>query len=92
MILGFRHRVLRLLYENDDRRGINSEHADKVARMLARLQRASRPADMGLPGFHLHPPRGDLVGWWSVTIRANWRIILRFEGADVTDGDLVDYR
>jgi len=39
----------------------------------------------------LHPLKGDLASFWSVTIRANWRIIFRFEDRDVTDIDLVDY-
>ena len=44
-----------------------------------------------LPGFRLHPLRGDLAGYWSITVRANWRIIFRFEQGDATDVDLVDY-
>jgi proteic killer suppression protein len=91
MVLGFRHRGLRLFYERDDRRGINAEHTDKIARVLARLDYAARPEDMDLPGFRLHALKGDLAGFWSVTIRANWRIVFRFEGPDVTDVDLIDY-
>ena len=91
MIKRFRHRGLKRLFEDDDRSGINSEHADKVARILAQLQRSAKPDDMDLPGFRLHPLKGELAGFWSVTIRANWRIIFRFEDSDVTDVDLVDY-
>jgi proteic killer suppression protein len=32
-----------------------------------------------------------LAGYWSITVRANWRIIFRFEEGDATDVDLVDY-
>ena len=46
---------------------------------------------MDLPGFRLHPLRGDLRGFWAVTVRANWRIIWRFEGTDAVDVDLIDY-
>ena len=91
MILGFRHRGLRRLYEEDDRRGLNPEHAEKIRRVLARLDQASRPDDMDLPGYRLHPLKSDRAGMWSVTIRANWRIIFRFEGPDVTDVDYLDY-
>ena len=91
MILAFRHRGLRLFHDQEDRRGINTAHADKIARILARLHRASGPEDMNLPGFRLHPLRGDLAGYWSVTVQANWRIIFRFAAADVTDVDLIDY-
>ena len=47
----------------------------KVENILAVLNRARRPEDMDLPGFRLHPLKGDLRGFWSVTVRANWRII-----------------
>jgi toxin HigB-1 len=91
MLRRFRHRGLKRLYADDDRRGLNAEHIDKIARVLALLNRAARPEDMNLPGFRLHPLKGDLAGYWSVTISANWRIIFRFEDRDVTDVDLIDY-
>ena len=49
------------------------------------------PEKMNLPGFRLHPLKGDLRGFWAVTVRANWRIIWRFEGTDAVDVDLIDY-
>jgi proteic killer suppression protein len=73
MIVSFRHRVLRRLYEEDDRRGVNPEHTDKLRRVPAQLNRSSWPDDMDLPGFRLHPMKGDLAGFWAVTVRANWR-------------------
>jgi proteic killer suppression protein len=91
MIRRFRHRGLKRLYEDDDARGLNPEHVDKISRVLARLGRASHPEHMDLPGWRLHPLKGDLAGFWSVTIRANWRIVFRFEGGDVTDIDYLDY-
>ena len=39
----------------------------------------------------LHQLKGDLSGFWSVTISANWRIIFRFEAENVTDLDYIDY-
>jgi toxin HigB-1 len=91
MIRTIRHRGLRRLFKDDDRRGLNPEHVEKIERVLALLQRASRPEDMDLPGYRLHPLKGELAGFWSVTLRANWRIIFRFEGTDATDVDLIDY-
>jgi proteic killer suppression protein len=91
MIKHIRHRGLKRFYEDDDRRGLNQEHVEKISVILARLDRAAKSEDMDLPGLRLHLLRGDLAGFWSVTIRANWRIIFRFDAADVTDVDLVDY-
>ena len=91
MIRRFRHRGLRRLYEDDDQREVNPQQADKITRMLARLDVATRPEQMDLPGFRLHPLKGELAGYWSITVRANWRIIFRFEQGDATDVDLIDY-
>jgi plasmid maintenance system killer protein len=49
------------------------------------------PQAMSLPGYRLHPLKGWLKGFWSVRVRANWRIIFRFEGADAFDVELTDY-
>jgi proteic killer suppression protein len=70
VIRRFRHRGLRRLYEDDNRRELNPQHADKIARMLARLDVATRPEQLDLPGFRLHPLKGELAGYWSITISA----------------------
>lgn len=46
---------------------------------------------MDLPGFRLHSLRGDLAGYWSVSVSANRRIVFRFDGVHASDVDLVDY-
>ncbi|MCH7943045.1 MAG: type II toxin-antitoxin system RelE/ParE family toxin [Proteobacteria bacterium] len=91
MIVSFRHKGLKLLYEKGNRRRVPSEYADKVERILFRLNEATEPANMDLPGFRLHPLKGDLVGYWSVGVSGNWRIIFRFEGVHARDVDLLDY-
>ena len=68
-----------------------SEHAGKIERILARLDEAMEPRNMDLPGFRLHPLKGALAGYWSVSVSDNWRIVFRFDGANVRDVDLVDY-
>jgi proteic killer suppression protein len=62
-----------------------------VEDILARLDDAGTPQAMNLPGYRLHPLKGGLRGFWSVTVRANWRIIFRFEEDDVFDVELIDY-
>ena len=44
-----------------------------------------------MPTFRLHPLTGDLKGFWSITVRANRRVIFRFEDGKALDIDLVDY-
>lgn len=63
----------------------------KVERILARLDEADQVGNMDLPGFELHPLKGDLAGFWAVTVRANWRIVFRFEEGHADDVDLTDY-
>lgn len=91
MIRTIRHKGLRRLYEEDDARGVIAEHAARLRDILARLDVAVVPEDMDLPGFRLHPLKGDLKGFWAVTVRANWRVMFRFVNGDVQDVDYCDY-
>lgn len=91
MIRSIRHKGLKRLYEDDDPRGVMREHAGKLRDILARLDAASAVVDMDLPGFRLHPLKGELKGFWAVTVRANWRVIFRFAEGDALDLDFVDY-
>ena len=91
MIRSFRHKGLKLLFDKGDRRKVQADHADKIERMLARLEESSEVGNMDLPGFRLHPLKGDLAGFWSVAVSGKWRVIFRFEGGHASDVDLVDY-
>ena len=46
---------------------------------------------MALPGLRLHPLKGNLKGYFSVSVSGNWRVIFRFEGQDAADVDYLDY-
>lgn len=87
----FRHRGLKRFYERGDKSGIRPDLRERVEVMLAQLDVASSPEAMRLPRYRLHALKGELKGYWSVTVRANWRIIFRFEGEDVHDIELIDY-
>ena len=91
MIKSFRHRGLQRLYERGDRSRINPTLVDKVETALGLLDVAEIPAAVNLPGYRLHPLRGDLRGFWSIRVSGNWRLIFRFDDRDVCDVDLVDY-
>ncbi|NUM55960.1 MAG: type II toxin-antitoxin system RelE/ParE family toxin [Candidatus Hydrogenedentes bacterium] len=91
MIRHIRNKALRAIWENKSHRGIPSEHSEKITRILDALNLASKPEDLNFPGWRLHPLKGDMVGFWSVTVRANWRIVFRFVEGDVTDIDYLDY-
>ena len=91
MIQSFRHKGLQRLFVDGERRGLMPDMIEKIENILAVLSRARVPSAMNLPGFRLHPLKGRLKGFWSVTVRANWRIIFRFHDGHVWDVDLIDY-
>ncbi len=91
MIRSFRHRGLKRLYERGDPSRVRTDQADRIALALADLDDARRPSDLDLPGYRLHPLKGDLEGFWSVSISGNWRIVFRLDDGDAYDVDLVDY-
>lgn len=91
MIKSFRHKGIKLFYEKGDRRKVPAAHADKIARVLARLDEAVDPGNMNLPGYRLHGLKGRRKGLWAVTISGNVRLVFRMEAGSVFDVDLIDY-
>jgi toxin HigB-1 len=91
MIRSFKHRGVKRLYERGDRSGIRPDLLDTVERILTVLDAATAPQALDLPGYRLHPLKGELRGFWAVTVRANWRIIFRFENGNAFDVELIDY-
>ena len=91
MIRSFKRRGLKRLYERDDRSGIRPDLLETVDRILTVLDSAVAPQALDVPRYRLHPLKGDMKGFWSVTVRANWRIVFRFEGNDAFDVELIDY-
>jgi toxin HigB-1 len=85
MIKTFKHRGLKRLFELDDRSKVPADMVEKIENILAVLNRSTGPDGMSLPGLRLHPLKGDRAGTWAVTVRANWRIVWRFEGPDAYD-------
>ena len=71
MIRTFRHRGLKRLYEHGDPGKVRADQAKRITLALADLDDADRPSDLDLPGYRLHPLKGELKGFWSITISAN---------------------
>ena len=64
---------------------------DKIRAIFVQLDEARIIQDMELTSFRLHPLKGDLKGFWSVTVKTNWRIIFLFQNGDADDVELTDY-
>lgn len=88
MIVGFRHKGLKLLFETGSAKSVNPAHTIKLLSILAALDVAAGPDDLTLPAYRLHPLKGAMKGHWSIWVNGNWRVTFRFVGADV---ELVDY-
>lgn len=86
-----RHKGLRALYERDDARRLPPERVERIREILTALDDAVRPGNMHLPGYRLHPLRGDMTGFWSVAVSRNYRIVFQFRDGQAADVDLVDY-
>ena len=82
MIKSFSHKGLKDFFETGSKKGIQADHAPKLSRMLDRLDASTNPQDMDLPGYRLHPLKGDKKDMWAVTVNGNWRMTFYFEGLD----------
>lgn len=91
MIISFKHKGLERFYRTGSTSGIQSAHASKLSRLLARIDSAKTPNDMNLPGWGLHPLTGKLDGHWSVKVNGNWRMTFKIENGHAEIVDYQDY-
>jgi toxin HigB-1 len=93
-LVRFRDKGLRQLYEDGSVRGVPSAIADKLRKLLLAIETAERLDQLDrFPGWRLHPLKGDLKGFWSLTVTGNWRLIFRYDEQTNTASDinLIDY-
>ena len=91
MIKSFRHKGLRTLFESGSAAGVQPHHAKRLRMQLAALDTAQAIDDMDIPGFRLHPLKGELVGRWSVSVNGNWRVTFEFREGNAYVLDYEDY-
>jgi len=91
MIKQFKHKGLQFFFETGSKAGIRADHAPRLARQLRQLDDSTRPRDMNMPGWNLHPLSGNLAGHWAVTVSGNWRLTFVFDGEDAVLLNYQDY-
>ena len=91
VIKTFRHKGLEKFFHTGSKAGIQPTYAPRLRLQLARLDAASEPEDMNLPGWKFHALKGDLAGHFAVTVNKNWRLTFTFEGEDAVLVDYQDY-
>ena len=91
MIKPFRHKGLENFFGTGNAAGIQTHQARRLKMQLAALDSAELIDDMDIPGFKLHPLKGDLQGRWSISVSANWRLTFAFQDGNAEVLDYEDY-
>ncbi len=90
-IQGFRHKGLERFFTTGGSSGIQAKHARRLRLILGRLNAATSPLDMNLPGLDLDELRGPRKGTWAVKVSGNWRVTFTCAGKNVDRVDYEDY-
>jgi proteic killer suppression protein len=90
-IKSFRHKGLERFFATGSPRGVQAKHAGRLRLILGRLNAATNPRDMALPGLRLHELQGPQKDRWAVDVSGNWRITFTFVGKDADAVDYEDY-
>ena len=91
MIRSIKHKGLKKFFETGNTAGVQAKHVKRLRLLLTRLNASLEPQDIHLPGLNLHKLKGELKGFWAVTVQANWRIIFKFDGRDAIEVNYIDY-
>ena len=91
MIKSFQHKGIESFFSTGSKAGIQAIHARRLRLQLAKLDAAQVPEDMDMPGWRLHPLKGNLRNFWSVWVDQNWRMTFRIENGNAFLVDYQDY-
>ena len=91
MIKSFKHKGLKNYFESGTTRGIQAAHSKKLRLQLAALDTAISIDDMDIPGYQLHPLKGNRKGFWSISVSGNWRVTFEFSDGNAFILDYEDY-
>lgn len=91
MIHSFRHKGLRRFFESGSQAGIQPKHFQRLRMLLVALDTAQKLEDMDVPGFRLHPLKGQDRGRWSVWVNGNRRLTFEFRDGQAYVLDYEDY-
>lgn len=93
MVVSFKNKGLELFFLKGDSSKLQQAHVKRIKKILSVLHAAHTIQDINVPGFDLHPFKGDMKGLWSVKVNGNYRIIFSFieSKIEVIDVDYMDY-
>jgi proteic killer suppression protein len=82
-IRDFSHKGLKRLYEEDNAKGVPTESAGKLRKMLAFLDAMDDEEELCLlPNWKAHKLTGDRKGTWSLSVTSNLRMTFRIDPAE----------
>jgi len=91
MIKSWKHKGLKEFFFTGNKKGIMTVHEKRLKIILQRLNAAIQAEDMNTPGMNFHELKGDLKGFYAVSVSGNWRVIFEFEDNDAHLLDYLDY-
>ena len=93
MIISFKHKGLKLFWEVGSSKLIPPDQITKIRHILVTLDDIRCLPDdlLAFRNWGVHKLKGDYKGYWSLSVKENWRIIFRFEEENVFDVNLIDY-
>jgi proteic killer suppression protein len=91
MIIGFKHKALRRLYETGSPKGLQSDLVGRIEVILATMDSARNLDPLSLPSLRLHQLKGDRKDTWSVSVSGQWRITFTHDDGQFDNINLEDY-
>ena len=92
MIGSIKHKALRRFVETGETQGLPADVVARLRRLVSALGAAENIEELGtVSGWRLHALKGDLKGYWSLSVTGNWRLIFTWSNGRADDVDLVDY-
>jgi toxin HigB-1 len=77
MIQSFWHKGLKRLFEKSEAKGICADQLEKSKTSCSCFLAPASPKTRIFLTFTCTPLKGAMKGLWAVTVRANWRVIVR---------------
>lgn len=91
MITSFKSKGLAELWEKGRTGKIDAKMQPRILRRLDRLDVATRPEEINVPGFDFHALRGFKPTRSSVHVNGPWCITFEFEDGDACRVDFEQY-
>lgn len=91
MIKSFKHKGLEQFFLKGTTKGIQAKHSKKLRFQLAVLNTAHELSDCDVPGYRLHPLKGNKKNLWAIMVNGNWRLTFEFSEGNVNILNYEDY-